>query len=173
MTSRGFYALLTAYWAALLQVWVYLFQLIVCSSWLHTIGCTPSLPTMPQGRVKVWVTRQLDASWHLGERDNADCMEHGFVHRGLNVHKYTQYMHISIHICCNTHIIDICDIIPVVMVIFLCLFQVAGLYYKTWSYREDALLAVYKKLSDHPPPSGKRLERDKRCSLPGPDDPSK
>lgn len=29
--------------------------------------------------------------------------------------------------------------------------QVAGAYSKTWSYREDALLAVYKKLLELPP----------------------
>lgn len=33
----------------------------------------------------------------------------------------------------------------------VCLSKVAGAYSKTWSYREDALLAVYKKLMEVPP----------------------
>uniref|UniRef100_A0AAQ4QJ10 Centrosomal protein of 104 kDa n=1 Tax=Gasterosteus aculeatus aculeatus TaxID=481459 RepID=A0AAQ4QJ10_GASAC len=42
----------------------------------------------------------------------------------------------------------------------LCLLQVAGAYSKTWSYRENALLAVYKKLSELSPATPKEELRN-------------
>lgn len=53
----------------------------------------------------------------------------------------------------NAHITDICDIVSALQsnLLSTIVFQVAGAYSKTWSYREDAILTVYTKLLELSP----------------------
>lgn len=55
-----------------------------------------------------------------------------------------------------------CDIFPAPLATLLSsiLFQVARAYSKTWSYREDALLAVYKRLLEVSPTTPKEELRN-------------